>query len=65
MLYRLKPIGYLGVAQFGSAPDWGSGGRKFKSCHPDHKNSTVQRYLCQNQQGFYFCKKCRFDIKLR
>jgi hypothetical protein len=25
------------VAQLGSAPDWGSGGRKFKSCHPDEK----------------------------
>ena len=23
------------VAQFGSAPDWGSGGRRFKSCQPD------------------------------
>lgn len=25
------------VAQLGSAPDWGSGGRRFKSCHPDEK----------------------------
>ena len=25
-----------GVAQPGSAPDWGSGGRRFKSCRPDH-----------------------------
>src|SRR5439155_12573983 len=24
------------VAQPGSAPDWGSGGRRFKSCRPDH-----------------------------
>ena len=24
------------VAQLGSAPDWGSGGRRFKSCQPDH-----------------------------
>ena len=23
------------VAQPGSAPDWGSGGRRFESCHPD------------------------------
>ena len=23
------------VAQFGSAPDWGSGGRWFESSHPD------------------------------
>ena len=25
-----------GVAQPGSAPDWGSGGRRFESCRPDH-----------------------------
>ena len=25
------------VAQFGSALDWGSSGRRFKSCQPDHK----------------------------
>ena len=25
------------VAQLGSAPDWGSGGRRFKSCQPDRK----------------------------
>jgi cardiolipin synthase (CMP-forming) len=25
------------VAQLGSAPDWGSGGRRFKSCRPDVK----------------------------
>jgi hypothetical protein len=24
------------VAQFGSALDWGSSGRRFKSCQPDH-----------------------------
>ena len=24
------------VAQPGSAPEWGSGGRRFKSAHPDH-----------------------------
>ena len=26
-----------GVAQPGSAPEWGSGGRRFKSDHPDHR----------------------------
>jgi hypothetical protein len=25
-----------GVAQSGSAPGWGPGGRRFKSCLPDH-----------------------------
>ncbi len=28
------------MAQFGSAPDWGSGGRRFKSCRPDHSGAT-------------------------
>lgn len=32
LLIRLR-----GVAQFGSAPDWGSGGRRFKSCLSDHQ----------------------------
>ena len=27
-----------GVAQPGSAPEWGSGGRQFKSAHPDQYN---------------------------
>ena len=32
------------VAQLGSAPDWGSGGRWFKSSHPDHfPNKNVDR----------------------
>ena len=26
-----------GVAQPGSAPEWGSGGRRFESGHPDHR----------------------------
>ena len=30
---------YLGVAQFGSVLEWGSRGRKFKSSHPDQKQS--------------------------
>ena len=25
------------VAQFGSAPGLGPGGRRFESCHPDHE----------------------------
>ena len=28
-----------GCSAGGSAPDWGSGGRKFKSCHSDQKKS--------------------------
>ena len=32
-------LGNLGVAQFGSVLEWGSRGRKFKSSHPDQKQS--------------------------
>src|SRR5690349_3613664 len=31
-----------GVAQSGSAPGWGPGGRRFKSCLPDH--TTLLRW---------------------
>ena len=36
-----------GVAQPGSAPEWGSGGRRFKSGHPDYftVKIAVFRYL--------------------
>jgi hypothetical protein len=39
-----------GVAQSGSALDWGSRGRRFESCRPDHKYS----------HSFYF-----INIKIR
>ena len=34
-----------GVAQFGSAPLWGSGGRGFKSRRSDHLSSSLIRDL--------------------
>ena len=34
-----------GVAQFGSAPLWGSGGRGFKSRRSDHLSSSFMRDL--------------------
>ena len=34
-----------GVAQFGSAPLWGSGGRGFKSRRSDHLSSSVMSDL--------------------
>ena len=34
------------VAQSGSATVWGTGGRKFESCHPDkHKENQERRFL--------------------
>lgn len=35
-LYLNSKIIYRDVAQFGSAPVLGTGGRRFESCHPDH-----------------------------
>ena len=32
---------HRGVAQFGSAPDWGSGGRRFKSCLSDQEHTPA------------------------
>ena len=41
---------YRDVAQFGSAPRLGRGGRTFESCHPDHlkKNSIRSSFLLYN-----------------
>ena len=33
------------VAQLGSAPRLGRGGRTFKSCHPDHFNKRLSEFL--------------------
>ena len=46
-----------GVAQSGSVPEWGSGGRWFKSSRPDQKNQGVPGYLgtpflWQNASGY-------------
>src|SRR5918992_4572583 len=38
---RIKDLQERDVAQPGSAPDWGSGGRGFESCHPDQINQGV------------------------
>ena len=37
---------YLGVAQFGSALEWGSRGRKFKSSHSDQYGQLTQLVEC-------------------
>jgi hypothetical protein len=39
----LVPRSTRAVAQFGSAPDWGSGGRGFKSRPPDNNNERAGR----------------------
>ncbi len=40
-----------GVAQPGSAPEWGSGGRRFESGHPDHELSLKSLSLCKPFHG--------------
>ena len=35
IVYSEEPEINRGVAQSGSAPEWGSGGRRFESGHPD------------------------------
>src|SRR3954468_10882513 len=35
------PAAPRAVAQFGSALDWGSSGRRFKSCQPDHEKQAL------------------------
>ena len=37
---------YPGVAQFGSALEWGSRGRKFKSSHSDQRFNKKHRAIC-------------------
>ena len=40
------------VAQFGSALDWGSRGRRFESCQPDQLNQQVRGF---HPSGLLFC----------
>ena len=44
------PIRHRGVAQSGSAPGLGPGGRRFESCHPDKSNLKA---LLAMSQGFF------------
>ena len=41
------------VAQFGSALDWGSRGRRFKSCQPDQLTQAGQKKLLLTR--FFLC----------
>ena len=43
VVYTNKVIIYRDVAQFGSAPVLGTGGRRFESCHPEDAFSSVGR----------------------
>ncbi len=39
---------YPGVAQFGSALEWGSRGRRFDSCHSDSKTKGFKKVHSNN-----------------
>ena len=46
----------LGVAQLGSALEWGSRGRKFKSSHPDHAGTQLKAvFFACRVRSRYFC----------
>lgn len=58
---------YPGVAQIGSALEWGSRGRRFNSCHSDHNSMyllihreipVLLGFLC-----FSGCFYCCFSLK--
>ena len=62
------------VAQSGSATVWGTGGRKFESCHPDKKYETsrafllclfrIERsYLASLERSAKQCESCHPDKK--
>ena len=42
--YKLSFEEQRDVAQSGSATVWGTGGRKFESCHPDKKYETSRAF---------------------
>ena len=51
--FRIEKRGFCrGVAQPGSAPALGAGGRWFKSNRPDHLPSPVDRVLLALRSGF-------------
>ena len=64
-----------GVAQSGSAPGWGPGGRRFKSCLPDRRNSCKSLVYWQmvrlekcptgNQRGTNFSKDVEITATAR
>ncbi len=43
--YKTAPVTGRSVAQPGSAPASGAGGRRFESCHSDHQTSGAAQFL--------------------
>jgi hypothetical protein len=53
------------VAQSGSVPVWGTGGRKFKSCHPDRLENQKTSKACKSNdlQAFLFLRCHKTPLK--
>ena len=54
ILARFNMNAYPGVAQHGRVLDWGSRGRRFKSCHSDHikEQSLIQKQPSKSEGCF-------------
>lgn len=53
---------YLGVAQIGSALPWGGRGRRFKSCHSDHKRNL---FCLPRQERFFLAFRAKYRANNR
>ena len=53
-----RRCGRRAVAQLGSAPDWGSGGRRFKSCQPDRDEGRFSWVKSQVNRPSCFFGHC-------
>lgn len=68
-----KAYDLSGCGAVGSALDWGSRGRKFKSCHSDHKSTVISIELRRTfstpqnrlKQGIQAYNKPRHRVLLR
>ena len=55
LCYSIKALS-TGCSAGGSAPDWGSGGRKFKSCHSDQEKQDTDWYPA------FFMQSARLEL---
>ena len=50
---------YIGMSPSGKAPDFDSGTRRFKSCHPSHASVSEQSCLCSDS---FLCREHCIDF---
>ena len=68
--YYNKAVGNPGVAKFGIAPEWGSGGRWFKSSHSDQYRVSLlghpvfhkSTYMMQDAGGLLMASPSGFGL---